>query len=183
MKIAIPEFQGRVSPVFDSSQRLLVFKLHDDREPECQEENWSSLAPVARVARLREIGVDVLLCGGISGWLSEQVAAQNIQLFPWIAGDIQQVLAAYLGGRLPDPQFAMPGCCGRRWRGGRDRCADAFFSTNGNGFVHAGEGIDSTGKRRGRSMGLGSAVQSGKGRGKTANQTRGRKRTYDRQEN
>lgn len=33
-------------------------------------------------------------------------------MIPWTAGPVEEVLAAYLGGRLPDPQWLMLGCAG-----------------------------------------------------------------------
>jgi len=120
VKIAVPEHQGRISPVFDSSRQILVFEVDEERRiAEPHQEDWSTLDPLRRAARLHELEIDVLLCGGISAWLAEQILAQGIELVPWVAGEIEQVLEAHLNGRLPDPQMSMPGCCRRRWRGGR----------------------------------------------------------------
>jgi len=84
-------------------------------------QDWSYLPLPARANRLRQMGIDVLLCGGISGWLARQVEALGIRLIPWLAGDVQQVLDAFVAGRLPDQRFAMPGSWGRGhgWRFGR----------------------------------------------------------------
>jgi len=121
MKIAIPEYNGRVSPVFDTSQRLLVFRVdHGGVGAPLGNEDWSYLPLPVRATRLRQMGVDVLLCGGISGWLARQIEALGIRLVPWLAGDVQQVLEAFVAGRLPDRYFAMPGTWGMR-RGRRLR--------------------------------------------------------------
>lgn len=116
MKIAIPEYMGRVSPVFDTCQRLLVFTSGKEGKALCQSEDWSGVDRVHRPSRLRDIGVETLLCGGISSWMEEQIVAQGIKLVPWLAGEINEVLDAFLAGLLPNPGFFMPGCCGKRRR-------------------------------------------------------------------
>ena len=126
MKIAIPEYGGRVSPVFDTSRRVLVFQANNRDAPVPLESlDWSYVPLPARVKRLRQTGIDVLLCGGISSWLARQIEAEQIRLVPWLAGDVRQVLNAFVTGGLPDRRFAMPGSWGQgrghrfRRRGGR----------------------------------------------------------------
>jgi len=119
MKIGIPEYQGRVAPVFDTCQRLLIFqKSNRGGAIPLESQDWSYLPLPVRANQLRQTGIDVLLCGGISGWLARQVEALAIRLIPWLAGDVQQVLDAFVSGRLPDRRFAMPGSWdrGHGWR-------------------------------------------------------------------
>ncbi|MBN1917691.1 MAG: NifB/NifX family molybdenum-iron cluster-binding protein [Verrucomicrobia bacterium] len=123
MRIAVPTWQGRVSPVFDTAQRLLVVKTQNGSETERTEEDLGSLPLPRRASRLRELGVDVLICGAISRPLAGLIAASGTTLIPFVSGECEEVLSAYLGGRLPSPHFLMPGCCGRGpgWRGGFGR--------------------------------------------------------------
>ena len=119
MRVAIPEYHGRVSPVFDTCQRLLVFQMRNGSLMiPLESQDWSSLPPAVRVSRLRETGIDVLLCGGISGWLARQIEALEIQLIPWLAGDVRQVLDAFVTRKLPNRRLAMPGSwgTGHGWR-------------------------------------------------------------------
>ncbi|MBN1343200.1 MAG: NifB/NifX family molybdenum-iron cluster-binding protein [Phycisphaerae bacterium] len=123
MSVAVPVFQNRVSPVFDTCQQVLVFE--DDAEGRliCRAVDFSSVQEARRAERLRDLGVDVLLCGGITQMQAHRVSACGIQLVPWVAGEVDEVMSAYRKGGLPDPRFAMPGC-GRRRRGqgGRGQC-------------------------------------------------------------
>jgi predicted Fe-Mo cluster-binding NifX family protein len=129
MKIAIPEHQGRVAPVFDTCRRILIFMQEDDAQAMIAQEDWSGLAAQARSVRLKECGVDVLLCGAISCGIEEQVHRQGIRLIAWLAGDLPQVLTAFQDGSIMDPCYAMPGtllCRKRRQmrlgpRAGKDR--------------------------------------------------------------
>jgi predicted Fe-Mo cluster-binding NifX family protein len=75
-----------------------------------------------KVKRLKELGVDVVLCGGISNPLRGMTEAAGIRVIPWLSGRVDDVLAAYFSGSLTDERFAMPGRPGRkgpRYRGGR----------------------------------------------------------------
>jgi predicted Fe-Mo cluster-binding NifX family protein len=123
MRIAIPTWQGRISPVFDTAQRLLVVELQDGVEIGRNEEDLGRLLPPQRAARLRELGIDVLICGAISRPLAGVIAASGIELIPFVNGECGDVLGAYAGGELMQPRFMMPGCCGRArrrgWGGGR----------------------------------------------------------------
>ena len=125
MKIAIPTWQGRVSPVFDSSQQMLVVDVSDGAEIGRSEQPLRGDLPPQRAACLSRLGVDVLICGAISRPLAGMIAASGITLMPFVSGECDEVLGAYLRGELPSPQFLMPGCCGgrrrRRARHGRGR--------------------------------------------------------------
>ena len=122
MKLAIPEFHGRVSPVFDCCQRLLVIDTTMEGPDRIVSHDWSELVCVKRPDRLSEMGVKTLLCGGISTDLAREIEAAGVQVIPWISGEIGEVFDAYLEGRLPDPLLTMPGCHRVRYMGkGRGR--------------------------------------------------------------
>ena len=42
------------------------------------------------------------------------LASAGIEIIPQTCGEIEEVLDAYLAGRLRQGEFLMPGCCGRR---------------------------------------------------------------------
>jgi predicted Fe-Mo cluster-binding NifX family protein len=112
MKVAVTEHQGRVAPVFDTSTKLLVFALSEAGGKEISGEDWSSLSRHSRAIRLQQLGVDALICGGISCWMEEQIIHQGIQLVSWRSGAIPDVLAALREGTITDPCYAMPGRLG-----------------------------------------------------------------------
>ena len=125
MRVAIPHWQGRVSPVFDVAGNVLVIEIDGGAERARQEVVFNVDGPQARVARLRETGVDALVCGAISWPLEMAVSAAGIEVIPQTCGEVGSVLAAFIDGRLSQGAFLMPGCCGRRRRfqGGRRRGA------------------------------------------------------------
>lgn len=118
MKIAIPEHQGRVAPVFDTCRRVLVYSLGADREEMIAQEDWTGLSLQRRATRLKEMDVDVLLCGGISCWIEDQIHLRGIKLVAWLAGEVPKILTAFKEETITDPEYAMPGTlmCRRRRR-------------------------------------------------------------------
>ena len=72
-----------------------------------------------------KLGVEVLICGAISRPLAEMITDSGIRLIPFLSGDVEEVIQAFLAGNLPNSAFLMPGCCGRRrrFRSGRGRGA------------------------------------------------------------
>ena len=127
MKIAIPQWQGRVSPVFDVAGNVLVVEVDSGVEQTRQDVIFDVEAPQARAARLMETGAkegaNVLVCGAISWPLEMAIATAGIEVIPQICGDVTCVLEAFIEGRLDQGAFLMPGCCGRRRRfqGGGNR--------------------------------------------------------------
>ena len=131
MKIAIPVYNDSVSNVFDFAHRLLLMDIENAKEFNRSEVALESQSLPQRAGNLKNLGVDVLICGAISQALVNMVTASGIQVLPYVTGRVNDVLEAYLTGQLVKPQFSMPGCWpgarkgfGRskrrcRWRGGR----------------------------------------------------------------
>jgi len=131
MKIAIPVWNDNLSNVFDFAHRLLLVEIENAREVSRTEVPLQAESLPERVGRLKQLGVDVLLCGAISRALANMVTDSGIQVLPYVTGRVDDVLQAYLTGQLLQPQFTMPGYWpgarkgfgrwrrGCRWRGGR----------------------------------------------------------------
>ncbi len=114
MRIAIPQWQGRIAPVFDVASHLLLVDVEDNCETHRQEERLVKTEFSARVAELRGYGADALIRSAISAPLRSRLAASGMQVSGFLCGAVDEVVAAYLSGTLATPSFEMPGC--RRWR-------------------------------------------------------------------
>jgi len=114
MKVAIPHWQGRVSPVFDVARTVLLVDIEDSAELTRQDVAFDVEDLHARAARLAGIGANVLICGAISWPLEMAVLGAGIEVIPQTCGEVEHVLAAFIDGRLNQGAFLMPGCCGRR---------------------------------------------------------------------
>jgi len=116
MKVAIPHWRGRVSPVFDVAGNVLIVEINGSVEQSRQDVTFDVDEPQARAARLAKTGSDVLVCGAISWPLEMAVSTAGVEVIPQTCGDVERVLAAFIDGRLDQGAFLMPGCCGRRRR-------------------------------------------------------------------
>ena len=140
VKIAIPEWQGQVSTVFDFAGKLLLIDIDKQKEISRSEITLPEESMPQRASRLKDLGVDVLICGAISRPLMFMITGSGIEVLPYVTGRIDEVLNAYMTGRLAEQRFSMPGCkmgarkgfrdAGqgqRRGRGrGRGRCHEEF---------------------------------------------------------
>ena len=104
-----------MSPVFDVAARLLVVRLKNEAELERREVVLFEKQPDGIVRCLNELGINVLICGGISQELQTALEHVGISVLARVYGGIDAVVAAYRTSRLDSPEFVMPGCCGRRW--------------------------------------------------------------------
>ena len=121
MKVAIPVWQGRVSPVFDVAGQLLLVELAEGVEVSRREHPLPDAEPEQRAAQLSELQVETLICGAISQALEALLTENGIRVYGRVCGNVDDVLKAFATGTLGDSQYAMPGCCGgqrRRFRGG-----------------------------------------------------------------
>ncbi|MBN1276574.1 MAG: dinitrogenase iron-molybdenum cofactor biosynthesis protein [Deltaproteobacteria bacterium] len=112
MKLALAEWQGRVSPVFDVSRHILVVVVREGVVVGRREEYLED-APILKAKRLASMEIDHLICGAISRPLAGLIGSYGIKMIPFVAGEVEEVIEAFLSGMLPAPDMAMPGCCGR----------------------------------------------------------------------
>lgn len=119
-KIAIPHWQGRVSPVFDVAGRVALAEFVSGEVVRHGDLLLASADSQARAAILVSAGVEVLLCGAISCRYELALRSAGIEVISQICGEIDRVLQAYTQGRLG--YYRMPGCrggCRGRSRHGR----------------------------------------------------------------
>ena len=114
MKVAVPDWQGRVSPVFDVAEQVLLVDLDREDDGSRRTESLGTTAPHDRAQRLAELGVNVLVCGAISWPLEALLAASGIRVIPLVCGKVEDVVRAFCDGTLENERFAMPGCCRKR---------------------------------------------------------------------
>jgi len=110
MKIAIPVWGYYVSTVFDFSDRLLIVDVDSGCIENRSTVHFVANTIVGKVARLKELGVQVLLCGAISRPLERMVSVSGMTVMPFLRGTADEILEAYLSGRLRDRSFVLPGC-------------------------------------------------------------------------
>lgn len=167
MKVALTVWNGRISPVFDVSRKILLLDVDHGAVTGRREEPLEGIDPVQKAGKLVEWEVRKLICGAISRPLAGLFAAYGIRTIPFIAGDAEEVIDAYLARKLPNLRMAMPGCCGggrRRFRGRSDNYKEEnpmFGKRRGGMGQGGGSGQGRGGQRLGRMGGPLAAGPSG----------------------
>ena len=113
MRLAIPIFKSRISPVFDFSTKALIIDIEQGREVGRSEIDMGGLTPHVRVERLKGAGVNSLVCAGISLTLQRMLVVAGLDVIPGIVGAVDEVLKAYKRVNLKEKRFMMPGLCRR----------------------------------------------------------------------
>jgi predicted Fe-Mo cluster-binding NifX family protein len=115
MRIAVSIWQDSVSSVFDFAHKLLLVELQNGKEKNRQEVVLTERSGREKAMKLRELNVDVLICGAISRSMDNVLSCSKIEVLPFVTGRTEQVLNAYKTGLLHMQEYALPGC----WQGAR----------------------------------------------------------------
>jgi predicted Fe-Mo cluster-binding NifX family protein len=154
-KAAFASWDQRIAPVFDTARQILVVNVESRHIVGEMQETLLEDFPVQKTLRLVELGIDTLVCGAISRTMHAVISSYGIQIIPFVAGDLHEVIQAWLTGNLGQATFAMPGCCGGggwRFRGMHANYQEAhIMNGKGRGMgAGGGKGRGQGGGGRGR---------------------------------
>lgn len=110
MKVALTVWENRLSPLFDSASELLVADIQGRGIIKKHLEPFDYESAFSRAARLDDLGVNVLICGGISNFYANLVEAHRIEIVPFATGTVEEVLDAFMKGNIYKKDYRMPGC-------------------------------------------------------------------------
>ncbi|MBN2418576.1 MAG: NifB/NifX family molybdenum-iron cluster-binding protein [Deltaproteobacteria bacterium] len=131
MRIAIPVWEDKVSPVFDTALKLLVVEIKDQKEESRflyhidENDLWQ------KCHRIKKLELDILICGAVSHAFLQMLLASGLDVIQEISGPAEDVLKAYLQGNIFQPRFLMPGC-----KRGIHRCGCRAHRTKGKEYIH-----------------------------------------------
>lgn len=115
-KVAFAYWGNRIAPVFDIARQIKIIDVESGRIVGESEETFPHSLPSHKAVRLAELGISTLVCGAVSGPVLGLVEAYGIRVIPFIAGDVSEVIDAWMNGRINDNVFSMPGCGVRKKR-------------------------------------------------------------------
>jgi predicted Fe-Mo cluster-binding NifX family protein len=116
MKIALSAWAGQISPVFDSAEHVVLLEMQRGKVVSQTSATFGSRCITDRVAELKTLGADTLICGAVSRPLAEMLKYSGIKVIPFVSGEVRPVIDAFLNGVLPSQELTMPGCWRRRGR-------------------------------------------------------------------
>ena len=109
MRIAVPIWENRISPVLDTASRLLIIEIEDQKEASRFETLLDEQDIYRRCLRIQGLGINTLICGAISCPFLRLLMASNIKIIYGISGNTEDVLEAYFEGTINHTRFLMPG--------------------------------------------------------------------------
>jgi len=110
MKVGLTVWENRVSPLFDAACMLLIADIEGHGVSKKRFEPFECKSPYLRAARLDDLGVKVLICGGISEFYANLIEARGIKIVSFAAGAVDEILEAYITGNIYRKDYRMPGC-------------------------------------------------------------------------
>ena len=152
-RIAITIWNDRISPVFESAGRIILVEVEQNRELSRTEQQLPAISSHSaaggsynrsfspqfdeglvckKIERLRELDVDILVCGAISNFTAGLLTSAGIEIIGWISGYREEVIQALIKNSIGDDGFLMPGCFGRRRRRGRRNSKEGRFRNRRN---------------------------------------------------
>jgi predicted Fe-Mo cluster-binding NifX family protein len=163
MKAAIAAWDDRIAPVFDVTRMILLVEIGADGAVTETRVPLEDELPAQKALRLGQLGVGLLVCGAISRPLQGMIEAIGIEVVPFVAGDLRDIITAWRDGHLADDRFAMPGCCGRGGRRRVGRVGQHLEGTSMRGRFRGGAGGGSGGRGAGGGRGGGRGQGGGQG--------------------
>jgi predicted Fe-Mo cluster-binding NifX family protein len=111
VKAAFASWNDRIAPVFDVAQWIQLVETEDGQIINQNRASVAGETPNHKASRLAELEVGILVCGAISRPMQAVIGAYGIEVIPFIAGNLQEVIQAWLCGKLAgSKKFIMPGC-------------------------------------------------------------------------
>jgi predicted Fe-Mo cluster-binding NifX family protein len=107
MKVAVPIWKDRVSPVFDVATKLIIIDTYGNKELRRFEINIDVGELHKKCRLIDELGIDCIICGAISRSFLERLNGLGIRTIYGISGKVDKVINAYLNNRTFE--FTMPG--------------------------------------------------------------------------
>ncbi len=102
MKLAVTYENGSVFQHFGRTEAFKVYEIEDDKVVRAEVIGTNGSGHSALAGVLAELGIDVLICGGIGGGAQAALADAGIEVCAGAQGSADEAVAAYLRGELTD---------------------------------------------------------------------------------
>ncbi|MBD3170242.1 MAG: hypothetical protein GF307_12220 [candidate division Zixibacteria bacterium] len=109
MKIAIPCRHNLVSPVLEEATEFIIVEMENSNYVNNARIDLNGKSPVQKLQYLVDTGVDMILCGAVSNSYINSITAKGLEVVAWLKGDVDEILQAYISGKLNGERFRMPG--------------------------------------------------------------------------
>ena len=105
MRIAVTYENGNIFPHFGRTEQFKLYDVADGRITASRVVGTDGQGHGALAELLRQLGADILICGGIGGGAQSALAAAGIRLYGGVSGSADAAVQALLDGSLVfDPE-------------------------------------------------------------------------------
>ena len=99
MKIAIPLFKDRVAPHFGATSQVLLVEIKQDTIHQQAEWDVGGRSPMDIARRLLDLGIDKIICGGISRFCKEWLVNKGVRVEDNRKGEASEIVRSLLEDR------------------------------------------------------------------------------------
>lgn len=101
MKVAVTyDVGGQIFQHFGHTQNIKLYNTNDTDIIDSEIRFTGQNGHGGMAAFLKDLGVDVLICGGIGGGAKNALTEAGITFYPYVQGDADEAVRAYLNGTL-----------------------------------------------------------------------------------
>ncbi|MFC2150584.1 NifB/NifX family molybdenum-iron cluster-binding protein [Calditrichota bacterium] len=101
VKIAISCFGEEIAPCFAVTRRIRVWAFNPDNRLSCDDLIFEETGGLPRVRKMKQLGVNVLICNGIEGHVRQLLESQGCHVITNVFGSATEALYGYLAGKIP----------------------------------------------------------------------------------
>ena len=100
MKIAVTYANGEIFQHFGHTAQFKVYEVQEGRIVSAEVIDTNGSGHGALAGMLSDLGIGVLICGGIGGGAQMALAAAGIKLYGGVSGDADAAVQAFAAGTL-----------------------------------------------------------------------------------
>ena len=100
MKIAVTYENNEVFQHFGRCENFKVFEIENNEIKNAQVINSNGTGHGALAGFLSNLGVEILICGGIGLGARNALASVNIQVYPGTNGNVDDIISNFIQGNL-----------------------------------------------------------------------------------
>lgn len=107
MKIAVTYENGQIFQHFGHTEQFKVYETENGKVKNSMVVSTDGAGHGALAGKLRELGVEALICGGLGGGAKQALGEAGIIVYPGASGSADEAVDALLAGHLAfDPNTA-----------------------------------------------------------------------------
>lgn len=100
MKVAVPVFQTRVSPRFDVAQGAILLDVENGKVKKITTLLMMEWTSREKVKKLHDLNVETVICGGIDTSSKRLFEECGINVYSWIAGEVEDAVVCFMNDGL-----------------------------------------------------------------------------------